>query len=310
MTTSGSALIDSVRYGGQTYYYFRTRVSDIDGSGSMGAYHGIVSAFAKTKPTPNRFSFQIIDSVATLHSQLARIDSILLSLGWKGSNGNVHNKLGAYSGGAGDNNNIRDDIAGLSLTGSGSEACTLVVKQNGQNPIQGARIVVRTLDQSATKVPGLFTGTNGRGIAELDNSSYYISITANNYIPIADTLLVNGDSTWNFSMALFDPGNPPSPDLCRVYGWIFDITGDSLADISVIAEIPAEYQPEKFGDVIITPFRKSTVTDSTGYWQIDLFPNAVLSDPLSRYLFTIQYPSGVIYKSEVTVPDSTSWQLK
>ncbi len=246
----------------------------------------------------------------------ARVDSIRWAMGMPVSidgekyADNLHKKTGAYTGGTGAGGNILDDISALSLTGGGSEACTLVIRQGGIVPIQGARIVIRTLDQSATRVPGLFTNVNGRGIAELDPASYYVSVTANNYVPLADTIVVFQDSSWNMSMTLFDPGSPPSPDLCRVYGWLYDIGGDSLSGVTVSAEILPKHQPVKYGDVIITPFKKAVVSDSLGYWQIDLFPNEILSKPDSKYLFTIEYPSGVILRSEAAVPDSVSWQFR
>ncbi|OGC94200.1 MAG: hypothetical protein A2W25_04970 [candidate division Zixibacteria bacterium RBG_16_53_22] len=250
------------------------------------------------------------------NSRAARIDSIRWAIGMPAYDStekyqdNLHRKLGAYSGLAGDNNNIRDDIAALSLTGSGSEACTLFVTQDSLGPIFGARLQIRTLDQTATRVPGLFTDINGRGIAELDAGGYFVAITANNYAPYTDTLVVGRDSTWTLSMAPFDPGDPPSPDLCRVYGWVYDITGQRLEGVTVSAEIPAEYHPVKYGNVVITPFERDATSDSDGYWEIDLFPNVVLSDTSSKYLITMEYPSGVILRSETAVPDSVWWQFR
>jgi hypothetical protein len=249
-------------------------------------------------------------------SLIARVDSIRWAVGMPMSivgekySNNLHQKIGAYPGGCGDNNNLREDIAALSLTGSGSEACTVFVRQNGLAPIQGARILIRTLDQLATKVPGLFTDINGRGVMELDADNYFISITANNYFALSDTIEVQHDSTWNYSMTPFDPGAPQSPDLCRVYGWIYDLSGILLPDVKIEAEIQPEYQPVKYGDIIITPFKKEVATDSLGYWYLDLFPNQHLSKPNSKYLFTLEYPSGVIYKSKVTIPDSLNWQFR
>jgi hypothetical protein len=111
-------------------------------------------------------------------------------------------------------------------------------------------------------------------------------------------------------MTPFDPGNPPAPDRCRIYGWVYDIGGDSLAGVTVSAEIPAEYQPLKYGNIVITPLKKAVLSDSSGYWQIDLFPNRVLSDTTSKYIITMEYPSGIILRSETVVPDSTNWQFR
>jgi len=247
----------------------------------------------------------IPDSVA------ARIDSILASVG-AFLDTSVTAKLGSYSGTSGDNNNIKDDIAAISTQGGGTEPETLFVFDSDTTAIQGVSVTVRNLDQTSTKVPGHRTDSSGKVFLELDPDSFVVALYANNYIQAdLDTIVVaTGGGTDTLWMTRFDPGNPPSPDLCRVYGWVYDITGDSLEDVTVISEIPPEFHPVKYSNVIITPFKKTTETDSTGYWQIDLFPNSVLSDTDSRYLFIIEYPAGVVFKTRVQIPDSTSWQLK
>ncbi len=245
-------------------------------------------------------------------SLTSRVDSIMASLGWKGSSIDLHSKIGAYAGGNGDNQNIKDDIAALSISGSGSEAETLYVFDNDTTALEGVSVTVRNLAQTSTKVPGLQTDSNGRLITELDPGSYVVALRANNYIQTdLDTInVVSGGGTDILWITDFNPGDPPSPNLCRVYGRVYDIVGDSLANIVVTVEIPSEYQPVKYDDVIITPFKKTTQTDIHGYWQIDLIPNSLLSKTSSKYLFTIEYPSGVIYKSKVAVPDLSSWQLQ
>jgi hypothetical protein len=227
-------------------------------------------------------------------SFVSKIDSALVSLGYDGSD-DLHTKV----------NN-------LSLSGGGTEPETLIVLALEDSiAIQGARITVRTLDQSTVKVPGLTTDVNGKRILELDTDSFYVALTANNYVQATDTLVVlYGGETDTLFLSEFDPGDPIEPDLCRVFGWVYDISGDSLSGIEVSAEIPRDYHPVKYSGIVITPFSKSTQTDSSGYWHIDLFPNSVLSDTTSNYLFTIKYHSGVIYRTEMAVPDSTSWQLE
>ena len=233
-------------------------------------------------------STSIPDSVS------ARIDSILASLGYDAST-SAHEKI--------DN---------LTLSGGGSEAETLIIiSATDSTLIEGASVVVRTLDQSTVKVDGLFTDQNGRRILELDSDSFFVALTHNNYTQTLDTIVVqSGGGTDTLWMSLFNPGNPPSADLCRVYGWIYDISGDPVEHTDITAEITSEFHPVKYNGVIITPYRKTAESDSTGYWFIDLFPNQVLSKTESEYLFTIEYPSGVIFKTKTAVPDSSAWQLE
>jgi hypothetical protein len=155
------------------------------------------------------------------------------------------------------------------------------------------------------------TDISGRRQIELDPASYVIIITANNYVQIIDTItVVTGGGLARFYMTQFDPGAPISPGLCRVYGWVYDIGAGSISGLEITAEIPPKYQPIKYNNVVITPYIKSVITDSTGYWQIDILPNSDLSRNDSKYLFTIKYNSGVAYRVEAIVPRAASWQLQ
>jgi hypothetical protein len=233
-------------------------------------------------------------SASVPDSITARIDSILASLGFDAST------------------SAHDKIDNLSLSGGGTEPETLIVMSlSDSTVIGGATVVVRTLDQTTVIVDGLLTNVNGRLLLELDADSFFMAATHNNYTQILDTVTVHsGGGTDTLWMAEFDPGQPSSPDLCRVYGWLYDISGGVVEQALVTAEIPADYHPVKYNSVIITPFRKIAESDSAGYWYIDLFPNQLLSKTDSKYLMTIEYPSGVIFKTETAVPDTSSWQLQ
>jgi hypothetical protein len=224
----------------------------------------------------------------------------------------LHNKLGSYSGLAGVGNNVHDDLEIVASQGGGTEPETLLVLSLADSSkIQGARACLRTIDQSTIRAAGLLTDNNGRLILALDPDSFWVEITANGYNQTLDTIIVDdGGGTDTLYMSRFDPGSPSEPGLCRVYGWVYDITGDSLAGIEVTAEIPREYHPVKYNNVVITPFSKSSTTDSSGYWQIDLIPSSSLSGDEVKYLFTVKNDSGVIYRIKVEVPQYSSWQLQ
>jgi len=271
------------------------RESKID-SGAISGSKILAAAFDSTKFSTDYWtavsnsggSVSIPDSIA------ARIDSLLASMGYDAST-SAHQKI--------DN---------LALSGGGTEAETLIVISSADSTlIQGVSVVVRTLDQSTVKVDGLFTDQNGSRVLELNPDSFFVALTHNNYTQTLDTLQVtSGGGTDTLWMARFNPGDPPSPDLCRVYGWVYDITGDPVEKSKITAEITSEYHPLKYNGVIITPFRKSVESDSAGYWYLDLLPNQLLSKTDSKYRFIIEYPSGIIYKTDTAVPDSSSWQLQ
>jgi hypothetical protein len=172
-----------------------------------------------------------------------KADSLAVNIGKHGVSTprvSLHMKLGNYSGAAGDNNNLKDDIAALSLSGGGSEPENIIVKSlNDSSAIQGAKITIRTLDQLTTRVPGLQTDNLGRRQIELDPGSYVMAVTANNYCQLIDTISVlTGGGSAVVYLAAFDPGQPPSPHLCRVYGWISDLSGEKVDGVEISAEIP------------------------------------------------------------------------
>jgi len=321
-----TAYIDTVSFAGVEYYYFHQLVDAIDSSYGNGLYSGQIVFWSQNEPTLNPFTFMEVD--AGVEEITARIDSILFSLGFDSTS--IQQKTGSFGAtessstnltlfqwlansiGIDGVNTLHGKIDGLSLSGGGTEPETLIVLNHSDSTlIQSVRVVIRTLDGSTVKVDGLTTDVNGRLILDLDSDSYSVALTANNYLQKQDTLSVaQGGGTDSLWLTSFDPGNPPSPDLCRVYGWVYDLSGNPLSDIDIVAEIPGEFQPLTYNGVIITPFRQKTTTDVFGYWQIDLFPNILLSNPASRYSFTIEYPSGVIFKIRTEVPHQTSWQLQ
>ncbi len=278
--------------------------------------------------TAGKYGYEVLQNSGSLPDSIfSKIDSLLFSTGYDSVS--IQEKVGAFgstessytnltlqqwlanSVGIDGINDLHGKIDNLSLSGGGTEPETLIVlNADDSTLVQGVRTTLRTIDQTTVKVNGLTTDTNGRLILDLDSDSFYVALAANNFNPGSDTLVVaQGGGTDSLWITSFDPGNPASPDLCRVYGWIYDFTGLPLSDVTVNVEIPAEYNPVKYSDVLITPFKKMVQTNSIGYWEIDLFPNSLLSDPLSRYYFTIEYPSGIVYKTKSEVPDLNSWQL-
>ncbi len=262
----------------------------------------------------------------------------------------LHMKLGDYSGAAGDNvktekysgakfDSTYYDSIGLHATGADSIITVMnlpdsvvrridslkfawfgwaaypetivVLDSESQAAIAGARIRVNLLDGRTTRVVNAPTDINGRRLLYLDSTSYLVVAAADGFKQIIDTISVGAEGgSDTLCLERFDPGHPPQADLCRVYGWIYDISGGRAKNAEIAVEIPRQYHPVKYGDVVITPFNRSVFSDSTGYWQIDLYPNSKLTSPYSRYLFTIKHGSGIVYRLEVEVPDRTSWQLQ
>lgn len=191
--------------------------------------------------------------------------------------------------------------------GSGSYPVTISVKQ-GSVPIAGTQVqVVDSATQLATQAIG---NTDAGGLIQfnLNSGFYFVRLFKPGYLFAApETLLVSGSTSKIYSGSLFDPGSPSSPSLCRVYGWVFGLSADSLADVTVKAEIKSS--PLRAGSIVISPYLKAATTNSSGHWYLDLYPNSSLAPSGTKYEFTIYLNSTPIAKRTVVVPNQTSWQF-
>lgn len=229
-------------------------------------------------------------------SVVARIDSILVSLGYDATD--LHTKV--------DN---------LSLSGGGTEPETLIVLASADSTqLQGVRVTIRTIDQSTVKVDGLTTDVNGKLILDLDADSFFVALSANNYIQKNDTIVVaGGGQTDTLFMQAFDPGSPSSADLCIVYGWVYDIHGDSVKGAEVTVEILSDSSEVGItsGGVWINlySYKRKTETDATGKFSLEVYKTSALSDTSSTYLFSIKQASGRVVRVLSDVPDSSTFKL-
>ncbi len=200
-----------------------------------------------------------------------------------------------------------DTIAQVSALGTGSNPVTVNVKQ-GSVPIAGVQVqVVDSLTQLATQGIGN-TDANGVIKFNLNSGFYFVRLFKPGYLFAApETLVVSGGTTKNYAGTLFDPGTPSSPSLCRVYGWVFGLSADSLAGVTVTAEIKTS--PLKAGLIVISPYLKAASSNSSGYWYLDLYPNSSLTPTTTKYEFTVYLNSTPIAKWTVVVPNQASWQF-
>jgi|GEM_PF-2986407 len=210
-----------------------------------------------------------------------------------------------------DSNVARDGtkIDYQSTTGPGPTPVRVLVVDADTNSIEGVRLTIKLATDQAKKHEAT-TGAEGWASMTLNLVEYDIYAAANNYTfstPALNTT-VSGDSLRDTIWASsFDPGLPDDPDLCRVYGWVYDLGGEKMENVAVTARVMAS--AVRYQSVVVSPYEKATASDSTGYWFLDVFPSARLMPDLTKYEFTIRYTGGAILRKKVSVPDLTSWQL-
>ena len=194
--------------------------------------------------------------------------------------------------------------------GDGPAACTLFVMRDlGADTVAvpGVALRVYNAGETATLATGE-TDANGRIVCSLIADTVRVLGALTGYSIAAATVPINlsgaNDTLW---ATAFDPGSPASASLCRVYGWVYNLSGDTIPDASVRARIVDS--PLHSGAAIISPYELTTTTDSSGYWFLDLIPSSTLTPDTTRYEFTIRFPSGAILRQRLAVPDTSEWLL-
>ena len=86
--------------------------------------------------------------------------------------------------------------------------------------------------------------------------------------------------------------------LTRLYDKILDAAFKPVVGIRVEARLDAIQA--KYGEIIV-PRAVLALTDSNGYWFMDLFPNSVLTPAGTKYIITIQ---GISPPKEIVVPSA------
>lgn len=206
-----------------------------------------------------------------------------------------------------DTANVVNDIP---ASGTGAYACSVVVlEDDGETPIQGVFLRVMNDEETATTAVGR-SDANGRALFSLDADEYHLFpyLVGYQFSAIPETLMVGAQGSLDtITASRFDPGEPATADLCRVYGLIHSLGAQGLEGVSVTATILIA--PLLYEGVVVSPYSVSATTDSTGYWYLDVIPNALLTPAGTQYDFTIYNESGTLLRKQIEVPDSESFEF-
>lgn len=198
-------------------------------------------------------------------------------------------------------------VSGIS-GGGGLYAFRIVVYDSSSlQVVPGVRVTIRNLAQTALISTAVSSSQGSVGF-NLDPDSFIVIAFSPGYLfNDADTIAVEAAGTDTIVGYRFDPGTPSSPELCRVYGWIFDASGAPEPDALISASLPSGVGRIESG--IVSPFKVTTVSDSADYFFLDLIPNGSLIPDDSRYEITISRSDGTILRERLTVPQQSNWML-
>ncbi len=199
-------------------------------------------------------------------------------------------------------------IDSLNSTGAGIYAYKVtVIDSANSSPVPAVSAYLRNLDQTVLIASGR-SNANGELSFNLDPGSYLLLANAPGYIFNSfDTIVVTGQGEDSLFGYTFDPGQPAQPNLCRAYAYIYDINGIPETQATITASLPGGVA--RSGQIIVSPFKVSTISDSLGYFYLDLIPSDSLNPSGQLYEITIAKKDGTILRQRLTIPSTTSWQI-
>ncbi|NOY88746.1 MAG: hypothetical protein GXO93_05050 [FCB group bacterium] len=173
--------------------------------------------------------------------------------------------------------------------------------------ISGAEVVVRNISQTSLQGVGKSDG-NGLSVFNLNTDSFLVMASAPGYIFDAfDTVIVTGSGKDTVFGYQFNPGTPAAPNLCRVYGYLYNVNGQPQEGAKVTASLPSGVV--QYGNVIVSPFTVSSTTDSSGYFYLDLIPSDSLVPQGELYEISISRTDGTVLRQRLKIPVTSSWRL-
>lgn len=160
-------------------------------------------------------------------------------------------------------------------TSSGASQVTINVQDLSSNPVQGAQVDI--FDASNTTfLSRYFTDVAGQVDIAIDDGTYAVRIWASGYaFTVPETLVVAGDGSATFQgQSFLSPSAPSGPDKCVIFGQVLDIGGSPVVGAEVDAYATT---PQIGGGYIIGPQIASTITNTQGYFELELLRNATIN---------------------------------
>lgn len=153
-------------------------------------------------------------------------------------------------------------------TSAGASQVTVNIQDLASVPVQGAQVDIYD-STNTTFLTRHFTDINGQVTIAIDDGTYAVRIWASGYaFTVPETLVVSGDGSATFQgQSFLSPSAPSGPDKCVIFGQVLDAGGSPV----VGAEVDANgVTPQAGGGYIIGPQIASTITDASGYFELEL----------------------------------------
>ncbi len=104
--------------------------------------------------------------------------------------------------------------------------------------------------------------------------------------------------------------NEPQPPTCRVFGYLYDISGYPIEGATIIVDLLSECRFDTLA--IVSPLIVTTTTDSSGYFDLQLIPTDQMIcnyEEHDRYHIAITREDEIIVKRRLYVPNQKEYRL-
>lgn len=169
------------------------------------------------------------------------------------------------------------DLVLASSGGSDGQYSITINVQASSAAVQGASVAIYDSANTLRVAGPLSTNSLGKAFFNLDADSYKVRVSAGAaYETLAvQTLTVSADDAVTYTLTPIAIDPPASADLCRVYGFAYDLNGDPVAGRVLTFELVSAKAVSSNGVVLdMTP--TTATTDADGYFEVDLIKDSAL----------------------------------
>lgn len=203
-----------------------------------------------------------------------------------------------------------DTMGHFSYGGSGARAITLVAYDTGASAaVANVELTVR--NSSGTLVGWRHTNSVGSAAFTLDDATYTVTASLQGYGFNALSLVVTAAVTDTLTGAAWSTTQPSSASLCRVQGHARDASGVAIQGIRVTAKLNGQNIVDTAGVIISPEAVGGGVSDTNGYWYIDLLRTAAFDDATEgRYdVEGWSASTRVFHVKDLRIPSDTIFNL-
>lgn len=189
----------------------------------------------------------------------------------------------------------RGDVAWITGgTGGGSNAVAINVKASSVNVVD---CYVEIWDSAGTSfISRTNTNSSGNVTFNLDSNTYIVKMHKTGYYFSNQTLIVDGAESVNYTGTVLTPTAPTDPTLCKVYGYYFDPSGNTLPDIKSMIKMSVAY--ESTDNNYYVESVSGTYNTTTGELSFNIVQgaDAILDIPFLNIKKRFIVPAETLYK--------------